>query len=89
MDGRTEMTDKFKKLITMLLAEDIHFNIHYSVGGTWFVRDSAVPYEVHRWEVDDAINLVFWTKENEFARSITYHDIDDCVNAVKKSLGVK
>lgn len=86
MDDRTEMSDKFKKLVAMLLAENIQFTVHYSVGGTWFVRDSAVPYEIHRWEVDDAINLVFWTKENDFARSISFEDIDMCVNAIKLAL---
>lgn len=88
MNDMTEMTDKFKKLIAMLLAEDIQFTVHYSVGGTWFVRDSAVSYENHRWEVDDKINLVFWTRQNGFSRSVSYHDLDDCIYAVKKTLGV-
>lgn len=80
------MSNKFKELIAMLMTENIQFCLKYSMGGTWFVRDNGVPYEVHRWEVDDAINLVFWTKENEFARSISYYDADDCIEAVKKSL---
>lgn len=80
------MTDKFKELIAMLMAENIQFCLKYSVGGTWFVRDTSVPYELHRWEVDDAINLVLWTKENDFTRSISYYDADDAIEAVKKSL---
>lgn len=88
MNDKTEMTDKFKKLIAMLLAENIQFTVHYSVGGTWFVRDSAVPYENHRWEVDDKIDLVFWTRQNGFSRSISYQELDDCIYAVKKTLGV-
>lgn len=88
MNDKTEMTDQFKKLIALLLAEDIQFTVHYSVGGTWFVRDSAVSYENHRWEIDDKSNLVFWTKLNSFSRSISYQDLDDYIYAVKKTLGV-
>lgn len=88
MNDKTKMTDTFKKLIAMLLAEDIQFTVHYSVGGTWFVRDGAVSYENHRWEVDDKINLVFWTRQNGFSRSISYQDLNDCIYAVKKTLGV-
>lgn len=82
------MSDNFKKLVATLMAENIQFTLKLSVRHTWFVRDSAVAYENHRWEVDDKTDLVFWTKQNGFSRAICYQDLDDCVYAIKKTLGV-
>lgn len=82
------MSDNFKKLVAILMAEDIQFTLHFSVGHTWFVRDSAVAYENHRWEVDDGINLVFWTKENDYSHGIIYNNLDKYVSAIQKTLEV-
>lgn len=82
------MSDNFKKLVAILMAENIQFTLNFSVGHTWFIRDNAVAYENHRWEVDDKTNLIFWTRQNGFSRAIYYQDLDDCVYAIKKTLGV-
>lgn len=83
------MSNNFKKLVAMLMAENIQFALKLSIGGTWFIRDNAFDYENHRWEVDDITGLlVFWTKQNDFSRAIYYKDLDDCVYAIKKTLGV-
>lgn len=83
------MSNNFKKLIAILMAENIQFALKLSIGGTWFVIDNAFDYENHRWEVDDITGLLtFWTKQNDFSRAIYYKDLDDCVYAIKKTLGV-
>lgn len=83
------MSNNFKKLVSILMAENIQFALKLSVGGTWFVIDNAFDYENHRWEVDDITGLLtFWTKQNDFSRAIYYKDLDDCVYAIKKTLGV-
>lgn len=82
------MSNNFKKLVAILMAENIQFALKLSVGGTWFVIDNAFDYENHRWEVDDITGLLtFWTKQNDFSRAIYYKDLDDCVYAIKKTLG--
>ena len=81
------MSNNFKKLVAILIAENILFALKLSVGGTWFVIDNAFDYENHRWEVDDKTDLVFWTRQNDFSRAICYKDLDDCVYAIKKTLG--
>ena len=83
------MSNNFKKLVAILMAENIQFALKLSIGGTWFVIDNAFDYENHRWEVDDITGLlVFWTKQNDFSQAIYYKDLDDCVYAIKKTLGV-
>lgn len=82
------MSNNFKKLVAILMAENIQFELKLSIGGTWFVRDNTFDYENHRWEVDDTTNLAFWTKQNNFSRAIYYKDLDDCVYAIKRTLGV-
>ena len=83
------MSNSFKKLVAILMAENIQFALKLSIGGTWFVIDNAFDYENHRWEVDDITGLLtFWTKQNDFSRAIYYKDLDDCVYAIKKTLGV-
>lgn len=83
------MSNNFKRLVAILMAENIQFALKLSIGGTWFVRDNAVDYENHRWEVDDITGLLaFWTKQNGFSRAIYYKDLYDCVYAIKKTLGV-
>ena len=82
------MSNNFKKLVAILMAENIQFALKLSIGGTWFVIDNAFDYENHRWEVDDITGLfVFWTRQNDFSRAIYYKDLDDCVYAIKKTLG--
>lgn len=81
------MSNNFKKLVAILMAENIQFTLKLSIGGTWFVRDNVFDYENHRWEVDDTTNLAFWTKQNNFSRAIYYKDLDDCVYAIKRTLG--
>ena len=82
------MSNNFKKLVAILMAENIQFALKLSIGGTWFVIDNAFDYENHRWEVDDITGLlVFWTKQNDFSRAIYYKDLDDCIYAIKKTLG--
>ena len=71
----------------MLMAENIQFALKLSIGGTWFIIDNVFDYENHRWEVDDTTNLAFWTKQNNFSRAIYYKDLDDCVYAIKRTLG--
>ena len=83
------MSNNFKKLVAILMAENIQFALKLSIGGTWFVIDNAFDYENHRWEGDDITGLLtFWTKQNDFSRAIYYKDLDDCVYAIKKTLGV-
>ena len=83
------MSNNFKKLVAILMADNIQFALKLSIGGTWFVIDNAFDYENHRWEVDDITGLLtFWTKQNDFSRAIYYKDLDDCVYAIKKTLGV-
>lgn len=83
------MSNNFKKLVAILMAENIQFALKLSIGGTWFVIDNAFDYENHRWEVDDITGLLtFWTKQNDFSRAIYYKDLDDCIYAIKKTLGV-
>ena len=83
------MSNTFKKLVAILMADNIQFALKLSIGGTWFVIDNAFDYENHRWEVDDITGLLtFWTKQNDFSRAIYYKDLDDCVYAIKKTLGV-
>lgn len=82
------MSNNFKKLVAILMAENIQFALKLSIGGTWFVIDNAFDYENHRWEVDDKTDLVFWTRQNDFSRAICYKDVYDCVYAIKKTLGV-
>ena len=83
------MSNNFKKLVAILMAENIQFALKLSIGGTWFVIDNTFDYENHRWEVDDITGLLtFWTKQNDFSRAIYYKDLDDCVYAIKKTLGV-
>ena len=82
------MSNNFKKLVAILMAENIQFALKLSIGGTWFVIDNAFDYENHRWEVDDITGiLTFWTKQNDFSRAIYYKDLDDCVYAIKNTLG--
>ena len=82
------MSNNFKKLVAILMAENIQFALKLSIGGTWFVIDNVFDYENHRWEVDDKTDLVFWTRQNDFSRAICYKDVYDCVCAIKKTLGV-
>ena len=83
------MSNNFKKLVAILMAENIQFALKLSIGGTWFVIDNAFDYENHRWEVDDITGLLtFWTKQNDFSRAIYTKDLDDCVYAIKRTLGV-
>ena len=82
------MSNNFKKLVAILMAENIQFALKLSIGGTWFVIDNAFDYENHRWEVDDKTDLVFWTRQNDFSRAICYKNLDDWVYAIKKTLGV-
>ena len=83
------MSNNFKKLVAILMAENIQFALKLSIGGTWFVIDNAFDNENHRWEVDDITGLLtFWTKQNDFSRAIYYKDLDDCVYAIKRTLGV-
>ena len=83
------MSNNFKKLVAILMAENIQFALKLSIGGTWFVIDNVFDYENHRWEVDDITGLLaFWTRQNDFSRAIHYKDLDDCVYAIKKTLGV-
>lgn len=83
------MSNNFKKLVAILMAENIQFALKLSIGGTWFVIDNAFDYENHRWEVDDITGLLaFWTKQNDFSRAIYYKDLYDCIYAIKKTLGV-
>ena len=82
------MSNNFTKLVAILMAENIQFALKLSIGGTWFVIDNAFDYENHRWDVDDITGLLtFWTKQNDFSRAIYYKDLDDCVYAIKKTLG--
>lgn len=81
------MSNNFKKLVAILMAENIQFDLKLSIGGTWFVRDNVFDYENHRWEVDDTTDLAFWTKQNNFSRAIYYKDLDDYVYAIKRTLG--
>lgn len=81
------MSEYFKQLIAVLMAEDIKFELRFSCGKTWFVHDNSVDYENHRWEVDDVEGKPdFWTRENKFIRPIHYGDINDYIEAIKKSL---
>ena len=83
------MSNNFKKLVAILMAENIQFALKLSIGGTWFVIDNAFDYENHRWEGDDITGLLtLWKKQNDFSRAIYYKDLDDCVYAIKKTLGV-
>ena len=82
------MSNNFKKLVAILMAENIQFALKLSIGGTWFVIANVFDYENHRWEVDDKTDLVFWTRQNDFSRAICYKNLDDCVYAIKKTLGV-
>ena len=81
------MSNNFKKLVAILMAENIQFELNLSIGGTWFVIDNVFDYENHRWEVDDKTDLVFWTRQNDFSRAICYKNLDDCVYAIKRTLG--
>ena len=81
------MTDNFRQLIAVLMAENIKFELRLSCGKTWFVRDNSVNYENHHWEIDDIEGKpAFWTRENGFDRSIHYGEINDYIEAIKKSL---
>lgn len=42
------MSNNFKKLVAILMAENIQFELKLSIGGTWFVRDNVFDYENHR-----------------------------------------
>ena len=39
------MSNNFKKLVAILMAENIQFALKLSVGGTWFVIDNTFDYE--------------------------------------------
>lgn len=84
------MGEQFKRLLAMLMAENIQFDLLHSPFSVWFLRDNSVPYEEHSWEIDDmGDSCSLWIKANGYSRSIRYETDEDYLYAIKKSLGGK
>lgn len=85
------MGEQFKRILAMVMAENIQFDLLHSPFSDYFIRDNSVPYEEHHWEIDDMGDekCCFWTKANNYSRSIWYETDEEYIHAIKKSLGGK
>lgn len=61
-----EMSRKFKQIIALLLAHNVHFNIDNGVDSYYLIRKDENERNI--WEIDDKnkdnkYKIIFWDKE--------------------------